>query len=664
MDSESTLVFEPDADLDEVIATYLKAAQAGAAPSLEALLGRYPAFAKELSEFVANQERFQRVAAPVREAVIGVAPIGNHVRYFGDYELLEEIARGGMGVVYRARQVSLNRFVAVKMILAGQFASAADVQRFHQEAEAAANLDHPNIVPIYEVGEHEGQHYFSMKLVEGGSLADAVARDQRSSQGVEGQRRAGRLLTLVAEAVHYAHQRGILHRDLKPGNVLLEPDATPYVTDFGLAKRAGEHSSLTRSGSPIGTPSYMSPEQARGEKQVTIATDVYSLGAILYECITGRPPFQAATAMDIMVHVLEKEPEHPRTLNPRADRDLSAIALKCLQKSPDARYESAAALAQDLKCWLNGEPTKARPPSLAGQAWRWLRRNAAATAGVITLGMLTGLTATLALFTTDALPVILFPLDMGPLNPIWWIRLVCCEPVFHYGVIVLAAVLVLGIGWFVRVGARPRTPKAALAAGATVGLIVTLVTFSTLGPLIESQFWGYIAYPIRGEELRYLDQYLPPNERGDPARVFPSFFASNTNQFYSGILIGWPLLLVLLVICIGWSLESTRAADRVARSDLRTVGRLACYTELCLPSATLLYWCITILCSRLPLSRISGIRPTWGWGALLLLPIGFATVLVGLAHAGVYRSWHPAVRGITFLACVGLAVACRVWLWN
>ncbi len=292
------------------------------------------------------------------------------IRYFGDYELLEEIARGGMGVVFKARQVTLNRIVAVKMILSGQLASPEDVERFHAEAEAAANLDHPGIVPIFEVGEHEGQHYFSMGFVDGRSLSARV------SVGPLPGREAAQLVRTVCDAVQYAHEHQVIHRDLKPANILLDRDGRPRVTDFGLAKRVQDESGLTATGQVLGTPSFMPPEQAAGKLDlVGPAADVYSLGAILYTPLTGRPPFQSASSVDTLRQVLEREPLAPRDLSSDVPRDLDTIALKCLEKSIPQRYASARELADDLQRFLDCRPIFARPISRLERGWRWWRRN-------------------------------------------------------------------------------------------------------------------------------------------------------------------------------------------------------------------------------------------------------------------------------------------------
>jgi serine/threonine-protein kinase len=274
---------------------------------------------------------------------------------FGDYELREELGRGGMGVVYRAQQLSLNREVAVKMILRGQLASKADRERFEAEAQAAAKLDHPGIVPVYEVGELEGRPYFSMKNVRGTTLAQLLA------EGPLPPREAARMLARVARAIHFAHMRGVLHRDLKPSNILLDEQGEPHVTDFGLAKQITDAASMTKTGAVLGTPAYMAPEQAAGQRgQVGPRSDVYSLGVILYHMLTGRPPFQAASPVDTVLMVLEQDPVPPRMLNPKADRDLEMICLRCLQKPTDLRYASAAALADDLEAYLNDESIAAR----------------------------------------------------------------------------------------------------------------------------------------------------------------------------------------------------------------------------------------------------------------------------------------------------------------
>lgn len=313
--------------------------------------------------------------------------VGQSIRYVGDYEILDEIARGGMGVVYRARQKKLGRVVALKMILSGQLASEQEVKRFYAEAEAAAGLDHPGIVPIYEVGSHENHHYFSMAMIEGPSLSEEM-RDGPLSTG-----RAVAIVRKIAEAVQFAHDRDVVHRDLKPANVLLDTDDNPHITDFGLAKR-GEGSDLTASGQVLGTPAYMPPEQARGQTEVVgTQSDVYSIGAILYAMLLGRPPHAAESAIETLRQVVDVEPPSVRSLNPSIAKDLETICQKCLMKSPAQRYSTALDVADELGRFQRGEPILARPVSRIEKAVRWSRRKPAAAALIASLGVLTLLLA-------------------------------------------------------------------------------------------------------------------------------------------------------------------------------------------------------------------------------------------------------------------------------
>jgi serine/threonine protein kinase len=312
------------------------------------------------------------------------------LRYFGDYELLEEIARGGMGIVYRARQAGLNRIVAVKVLLFGKFSSDEFVQRFKAEAEAAAALQHPNIVTIHEIGEHDGQHYFSMDYIEGKNLADLV-RDKPLPAN-----QAATLLKTVAEAIHYAHQRGVLHRDLKPSNVIIDLNGEPHVTDFGLAKRLDGASELTVCGQVLGSPNYMPPEQAERKRgELSPASDVYSLGAILYHLLTGRPPFVAETLEETLLHMLNNDPVSPHLLNSEVPRDLETICFKCLEKDPKRRYDSAEALAMDLTRWLALQPIQARRRTGFQRAVQWWQRHPAIAA---LIGMSALLTVVLVAF--------------------------------------------------------------------------------------------------------------------------------------------------------------------------------------------------------------------------------------------------------------------------
>ena len=294
---------------------------------------------------------------------------------FGDYELLEEVGRGGQGVVYRAHQKSLNRIVALKVIGLGPWTTQGHLKRFRRESEAAAHLEHPCIVPIYEVGERDAQCYFSMKFVEGGQLDEVVRHTPMSI------RQVAELVVKVARTVHYAHEHGILHRDIKPGNILLDKNGEPHLTDFGLARLLDAQSSVTRTIDVLGTPSYMAPEQAAAEtSKLSKATDVYGLGAVLYQLLTGQPPFAGGTTYETIRLLRETEPRHPRLLNPKIDRDLSTICLKCLEKDPKRRYSSALALAEDLEHWLKHEPIQAHRTGIFTRARKWVRRNRAITA--------------------------------------------------------------------------------------------------------------------------------------------------------------------------------------------------------------------------------------------------------------------------------------------
>jgi serine/threonine protein kinase/WD40 repeat protein len=340
-----------------------------------------------------------------------------------DYELLEEIARGGMGIVYRARHRRLNRAVALKMVREMHLAGEESARRFRAEADAAASLDHPNIVPIYEVGEDDGRMFYTMRFIEGGSLSARIEEARRAKEGrqpAKGNDRgscddsilppsgldaksSAELLAKVARALQYAHQRGILHRDLKPANILLDAVGEPHVTDFGLAKRLqSDLSSLTVSGASLGTPNYMAPEQARGgSKELTTAADIYSLGAILYELLTGAPPFKGATPLETMRRVVEEEPRRPSTVNWHTDRDLETICLKCLEKEPARRYGSAGELADDLERWLRGEPIHARPTSATEKVTKWIKRHPA-RAAAIGLAALTPAVIIVVLLVTGA----------------------------------------------------------------------------------------------------------------------------------------------------------------------------------------------------------------------------------------------------------------------
>ncbi len=378
--------FPDDPQAVELLDRYLARLQAGERPDREAVLRARPDLGSAIACLDALEGMAPDEAAGLSADAPGTPapPSGLMVlpAEFGQYELLEEIGRGGMGVVYKARQKGLDRLVAVKMILAGQLAAPDHVRRFHDEARAAAQLQHAGIVHVHEVGEICGQHFFAMEYVEGESLARYVADGPMDSA------RAVGLTTAVARAVDHLHRHGILHRDLKPSNILIDAEGRPHVTDFGLAKTLSDDSERTATGVIAGTPSYMAPEQASGRHaELGPAADVYSLGAVLYELLTGQPPFREENPLDTVMQVLSRDPPLPRQLNAQVPRGLELICLRCLAKSPEARYASAGALADDLERFARGEPLETRPPGPVARLQRWARREPALASRLGGLGL-------------------------------------------------------------------------------------------------------------------------------------------------------------------------------------------------------------------------------------------------------------------------------------
>jgi len=408
--------------LDELLLLELELRRtAGEAPPLSEYLARFPEETRRVSAaFSMSADTIPPPAKPISDPDAtrpfpdvgerlglartdpdrGGSPAANRpLDSIGKYELLEEIARGGMGIVFKARDTRLKRLVALKMILSGQRATADERGRFRREAELAGNLDHANIVRIFEVEEFEGCPFFVMQLVEGDSLANHIKRKEREKSPYEPEA-AAHLMVTIARAVHYAHKQGFLHCDLKPSNILIDREGRPLVTDFGLARRTSEDSSLTISGAIMGTPSYMAPEQATGSrKQLNPGTDVYGLGAILYELLTGRPPFRAGTIMETVVDVLERDPAPVRNLRPEVPKELESICLKCLEKSPHDRYNSAATLADELEKFLQGEVIDAT--SVIPRLRRWNRREPELVARLGGLGLVALIAHFNYLFLTD-----------------------------------------------------------------------------------------------------------------------------------------------------------------------------------------------------------------------------------------------------------------------
>ena len=543
-------------------------------------------------------------------------PSASSVEGFGDYELIDEIARGGMGVVYRGHQKSLNRDVAIKMILAGQFASEDEVNRFYTEAEAAAKLDHPNIVPIFEVGQFEGNHYFSMKLIEGQHLG------QRLKALRNDVAKAVDILTKVCDAVSHAHQRGILHRDLKPGNILLDQNDEPYVTDLGLARSVDGDSQLTRTGAVLGTPSYMPPEQASGSTDVTTAADIYSLGAILYEVLTGRPPFKAASPVETMMQVINELPERPSAAG-NVDRDLELICLKCLEKEPDHRYPSADALAKDLRCWMNGEPISVRAPSVANVTRFWLKQNFGRAIWTLIIGPLAGMISVLCLWFSTvnndfaSLKRLYERFPSVDTSWIFWGFVETPAWAIVPCMIMFAASIVF-IGFATALFVKPKNQGADVAAGFVVGISASLAAFifgmgslSVLSVLNRGdiQLTSNLANAPPSQASEILDMAYP-ELKGMPLEKQVDLLTTKIGMDYlhavpRGLWYGfWISLSLYLIPC----LFETIVAGPITRNEPRLWFAFCKYWERTFPIVILMTIFALIFATRLILGGI-GLEP-------------------------------------------------------
>lgn len=563
-----------------------------------------------------------------------------------------------MGVVYRARQKSLNRVVALKMILAGQFASQDDVERFHVEAVAAANLDHESIVPIYEIDEHEGHHYFSMKLIEGGHLGDHLeSLKEDVPRGVT-------VLAKVCRAIHHAHQRGILHRDLKPPNILLDENDHPYVTDLGLARKVEGQSELTRTGAIVGTPSYMAPEQASGMADITTAADIYSLGALLYKLLTGQPPFDSESTVETLMQVINETPRKPSEFG-KVDKCLEQICMKCLAKEPNQRYATAGDLALDLEKWLRGEPISIAAPSVASVTRVWLKQNFGRVAWAFLIGPLFGVLSGLCLWystTHQNISSVVSTYDMLPNATRPWIWFPYDTPVWASAILmILFACSIVFIGFITVIFVKPKNQGADLAAGAIVGFCASMAGFvcclGSLGVLTnDASEHTTILDVVREQEPGELNpayvKYpeLVQYEKVDQVEVLLAK-TSHDRMFLvpRGIWLG---VIASLVVYFLPSLFEAYAAGPILRKHETWSKSLVPYIETAFPVAILMT-IFAVMFSTWLLFGAVGVLPSWSLWLLFLLIV--------IAVVVRRRTWHWSVR---FAVQIGVAAMFTFFIVN
>ncbi len=686
-----SLEAEPEQALELIYGEFLVRQELGETPHAGDYFNRFPRHAEQLRQQLAVSPLLDPASTLATVRGADPQPGGSSPPpSIPGYEILGELGRGGMGVVYEALQLGLNRRVALKMILHGAHASEEDRARFRIEGEAIARLRHPNIVQVYQIGEHQGLPFFSLEFCGEGSLAD------RLSRGSPSLREAAHLVVILAQAVHAAHQQGIIHRDLKPGNILFtgesahhalsldasstdppapsrftaqaEP-ATLKITDFGLAKRLDE-AGQTRTGSILGTPSYMAPEQAGGPgTAVTTLADVYALGAILYECLTGRPPFQGATALDTVLAVLHQPPISPSTLNPALDRGLELICLRCLEKDSARRYHSAGALADDLQCWLAGEPLSVQPPSLFLLIRSWVRQNFGSAGWAVLIGLVSGLVLGLSLWLIliqPALAQISQAYTYLPNQPRPWLVFPWNPPSWLIQVATLSSLLLgASLGLWIALLVRPRHFQADLTAGAVTGLVMGIVLFMTSFGwcairlqsatsdtdlwLVTQAAWSTQPEKAYGQLLeRYPDlQQVPAEQR---ALVVHDMLMS---EQLSAMPIGmWTGMFLSLSLCILLGISGTAVAGRLVRQHTRFWVLLLKYLEVVFPGAVFLGQ--VFLLALLGLFSATRINLPY-WHPPLVLT---TSVLVIIATR---RRWFWALRLMLFLLLIAMVSTSKLF---